>query len=78
MRMKFPCIFLLSAFMVFWSVSTTAQSHSLPQPQMSDTTKNSDGPPPPGLVVPIDENIYVLVIAGLTLGIYLLRIRKTV
>jgi len=29
------------------------------------------------LVVPIDENIYVLVIAGLGLGIYLLRSRKT-
>lgn len=27
-------------------------------------------PPPPGLVVPIDTNIYFLIAAGLGLGIY--------
>ncbi|MFN4761980.1 hypothetical protein ACKGJN_02550 [Gillisia sp. Q332] len=30
------------------------------------------GPPPPGLVVPIDTNIYILLIAGIFLGIYFL------
>ena len=28
------------------------------------------GPPPPGLVLPIDSNIYILLAAGLGLGIY--------
>jgi len=28
------------------------------------------GPPPPGLIVPIDSNIYFLLIAGVGLGIY--------
>ena len=28
------------------------------------------GPPPPGLVLPIDTNIYFLLAAGLGLGIY--------
>lgn len=63
--------------MVFWPVSITAQNHNLPQPQMTDMNANS-GPPPVGLVVPIDEHIYLLVIAGLGLGIYLLRLRKTI
>jgi hypothetical protein len=30
------------------------------------------GPPPPGLVLPIDSNIYFLMAAGLGLGIYFL------
>jgi hypothetical protein len=30
------------------------------------------GPPPPGLVLPIDSNIYLLMAAGLGLGIYFL------
>jgi len=30
------------------------------------------GPPPPGLVLPIDSNIYLLMSAGLGLGIYFL------
>jgi hypothetical protein len=30
------------------------------------------GPPPPGLVLPIDSNIYFLLAAGLGLGIYFL------
>lgn len=51
------------------------QSHKLPEPEMTVASNNV---PPPGLVVPVDENIYVLVIAGLGLGIYLLRNRKTV
>jgi hypothetical protein len=30
------------------------------------------GPPPPGLVLPIDSNIYFLLTAGLGLGVYFL------
>jgi len=30
-------------------------------------------PPPPGLVLPIDSNIYFLLAAGLGLGVYFLR-----
>jgi len=33
---------------------------------------NSKNPPPPGLVLPIDSNIYFLLVAGLGLGIYFL------
>lgn len=76
MKLRYNCI--LSVFIVFWSVSMTAQSHNLPQPQMTDTTEESGGPPPYGLVVPIDEHSYLLVIAGLGLGIYLLNYRKKV
>jgi len=31
---------------------------------------------PPGLKLPIDDNIYLLATAGFGLGIYFLRIRK--
>ena len=48
-----------------------AQTHSLPQPQM--TADEACCSPPPGLVVPIDEQSSMLVLAGLGLGIYLLR-----
>lgn len=61
--------------MVFWSVSMTAQSHNLPQPQMS--AEETCCSPPPGLVVPIDEHSYILVFAGIGMGIYFLRLRKT-
>ena len=33
---------------------------------------NQKNPPPPGLVLPIDSNIYFLLAAGLGLGIYFL------
>jgi hypothetical protein len=33
---------------------------------------NRKNPPPPGLVLPIDSNIYFLLAAGLGLGIYFL------
>jgi hypothetical protein len=33
---------------------------------------NRKNPPPPGLVLPIDSNIYFLLVAGLGLGIYFL------
>ena len=51
-----------------------AQSHKLPQPQM--TTDDGGVVVPPGLKLPIDDNIYLLATAGFGLGIYFLRIRK--
>jgi len=51
-----------------------AHSHKLPQPRM--TTESDVNPPPPGLKLPIDNNIYLLATAGFGLGIYFLRIRK--
>jgi len=33
-------------------------------------------PPPPGLVVPIDSNLYLLLAAGLSLGIYFFGFQK--
>ena len=68
---------LLSVIMMLLSMITwgQAQSHKLPQPQM--TTESVSGePPPPGLILPIDDNIYLLATAGFVLGIYFLRIRK--
>lgn len=56
------------------SMISWGQSHNLPEPQM--TTESDDNPPPPGLILPIDDNIYLLAAAGLALGIYFLRIRK--
>lgn len=73
---------IFSSF-VFWSalfclltISSFSQTHNLPQPQMSDTTENSLSPPPP-VGLPINDHLPILLIAGLGLGIYLLRIRKT-
>jgi hypothetical protein len=40
------------------------------------TTESDVNPPPPGLKLPIDNNIYLLATAGFGLGIYFLRIRK--
>jgi hypothetical protein len=56
---------------IIWGQS---QTHKLPEPQM---TTEGDNVPPPGLVVPIDDHIYLLATAGLALGFYFLRIRKT-
>jgi hypothetical protein len=64
-------MFLLS--IISWG---QAHSHKLPQPQMMTTEDAGPGPPPPGLKLPIDGNIYLLAIAGFALGIYFLRIRK--
>ena len=36
------------------------------------TIQCKGGPPPPGLVLPIDSNIYFLLAAGFGLGIYFL------
>jgi len=65
-------VIMMLLSMISWG---QAQSHKLPQPQMTTTT-DGGGPPPYGLVVPIDDHIYLLATAGLALGIYFLRIRK--
>mgnify|MGYP003146280509 CR=1 FL=1 len=54
------------------SLDMTAQTHNLPEPQMSE---NKQGiPPPKGL--PIDFGISALIAAGLGLGIHHIRNRK--
>jgi len=67
---------LLSVIMMLLSIISWGQSksHNLPQPQMA--TSDDGNPPPPGLILPIDDNIYILATAGFALGIYFLRIRK--
>jgi hypothetical protein len=40
------------------------------------TTNDGGVVVPPGLKLPVDDNIYLLAIAGFALGIYFLRIRK--
>jgi len=50
------------------------QSHKLPPPQM--TTDDGGVVVPPGLKLPIDNNIYLLATAGFMLGIYFLRPKK--
>jgi len=67
---------LSSVVIMLLSISSwgQAQSHKLPAPQM--TTEGDINPPPPGLILPIDDNIYLLATAGFVLGIYFLRIRK--
>ncbi len=66
---------LSSAVMMISSIISWGQtlSNKLPEPQM---TTLSDNPPPPGLKLPIDDNIYILATVGFALGIYFLRIRK--
>jgi hypothetical protein len=64
-------IVMILLSMISWG---QAQSHKLPQPQMS--SDDGDNPPPPGLILPIDDNIYLLATAGFALGIYFLSIRK--
>lgn len=70
--MKASGYFLLLLFLIATSLSW-GQTNDLPEPQM-----NSDpgGPPPPGLVVPIDTDVYILLIAGLFLGSYFLLLTR--
>lgn len=49
------------------STCTWAQDINPPQPQANS---GPGGPPPPGLVVPIDNHLSLLIAAGLSLGIY--------
>jgi len=67
MRRQVKHRILSTTIMLFLSISAWALFTDPPGPVV---------PPPHGLVVPIDENIYLLAIAGLALGIYFLRKRK--
>lgn len=50
------------------SACILAQDKKLPEPQRMDF--GSGEPPPPGLVLPLDTDIFILFAAGLGLGIY--------
>tara|TARA_R100000935_G_C2801864_1_gene150855 strand:- start:318 stop:545 length:228 start_codon:yes stop_codon:yes gene_type:complete len=64
------CMFL-AAF--FWRFSLFAFQTEVPEPQ----AQSGPGiPPPPGLVVPIDSNIVILIICGILLGVYFIIDRK--
>ena len=51
------------------STCTWAQDKELPEPQMDS---GPGGPPPPGLIVPLDTNKIFLLVAGICLGTYFL------
>jgi len=70
MKLIAPNIILLWVFILVISTFAWAQDNKLPEPQMNS---GPGGPPPPGLVVPLDTNIFILFAAGLGLGIYFLK-----
>jgi len=57
------------------NIFAQSQSHRLPEPLKSSESVSGE-PPPPGLILPIDNNLGALATAGFALGIYFLRIRK--
>jgi hypothetical protein len=73
-------IVLFIAILFFFGLSSYAQNPCPPKykpcgvDQECVLAKDCKGnqPPPPGLVLPIDSNIYFLLAAGLGLGIYFL------
>ncbi len=71
MKIIAPNIILLLVFTLMMSTLTLAQNNKLPEPQMNSEL-DGPGPPPPGLVVPLDTNIFILLASGLALGIYFL------
>jgi len=70
MKIIAPNIILLWVFILVISTCTWAQDNKLPEPKMMNS--GPGGPPPPGLVVPLDTNIIILFAAGLGLGVYFL------
>lgn len=68
MKIIAPNSILLPVFILMISTCTWAQNKELPEPQMNSTP----GPPPPGLELPLDTNIFFLLVAGIGLGIYFL------
>jgi len=69
MKIIAPNIILLWGSILMISTCAWAQDNKLPEPQMNS---GPEGPPPPGLVLPLDTNIFFLFAAGLCLGIYFL------
>jgi len=82
--MKEIRIVFLLFFIVLVSISSVKAEVHPPSPQNARAQMNAedepDGPPPPGPVAgPIDENIALLLIAGLILGttiVYRNKIKK--
>lgn len=81
---KIRCIFLIMALMLGVTVNTYAQSPPEPTKQQSDRRgppcdPGNDGgngqgvPPPPGLCLPIDDYVYILMAVGVMYGCYKLR-----
>ena len=69
-------IFLMILVSSGFSEAVIAQDQ-LPEPQLNSLT--DPAPPPPGLVVPIDTGISILLISGLLLGgIFFLNYRKKI
>ena len=71
-------IVLFIAILFAFGMSSYAQNPCPPGEKPCGTggdctlAKYCNNPPPPGLVLPIDSNIYFLLAAGLGLGIYFL------
>ncbi len=72
MKINFFAKCILSVIILFWSGLSMAQTNKLPEPQM-ETSDDGIGPPPPGLVVSIDEGIPIVLTVGIGVGIYFLR-----
>jgi len=72
--------FLFIAILLSFGVSSYAKNDKPCEPGYKPcglegkcvAAKYCNNPPPPGLVLPIDSNIYFLLAAGLGLGIYFL------
>lgn len=73
MKRKFPKILFWSALLCLWTINVFSLTQELPEPQMNTDSDTGVGPPPPGLVVPIDSKIILLAAAGVILGAYVLR-----
>ena len=69
MKVMTSGVMLLAA--IFVRQSMFAFDPDLPEPQAQ-----TPGPPPPGLVVPIDSNLLFLMIGGILLGVFFIISRK--
>lgn len=74
--MAFRIRFLLLCLVIFVSTIAPiyAQKAGPPEPTLSSQSEPSI--PPPGLPVPIDDHIWLLLIMGLVLGVYFLVKKK--
>ena len=74
MRRTVLFIIILISFSLFSYAKNPCDPGSKPCGKDGACTeaKYCNNPPPPGLVLPIDSNIYFLLAAGLGLGIYFL------
>ncbi|APG60768.1 hypothetical protein [Christiangramia salexigens] len=77
--------YILSVVIMVLGVSLASQAQDLPEPKLGDTVKSHEGPPcddgsggtgtppPPGLCLPIDDYVYILMAVGVMYGCYKLR-----